>query len=169
MSSGSAEQPSPGPRRLDEHQVQQVQPATLERYRRAARSFLAWLDMHGLVASSAEEWDDLLVEFKVDTCPTRSAFLQLVAAIEWVFPRHRGRLAWSHAVLTGWATGDTVRHAAPLCEALATLIAVHMAARGAPRLGVGLLLQVHCGLRPGELLALRPEDISLPASILNAG
>ena len=45
----------------------------------------------------------------------------------------------------------------------AHLVAIRMAALGALRLGAGLLVQQHLGLRPSEMLSCERRDISLPS------
>ena len=140
---------------------------TRQRYRAAVKPFVEWMLDYGLVPVMAEEYDDLLVEFKnsEEGSLTRSQFTKLVSAIEWVFPHFKGRLSWSHAVLAGWQTGESTRHTVPLSVHQAVLVAVHLCSRGLARLAVALLLQCELGLRSCELLALRKEDISLPARL----
>ena len=84
-----------GPRRLDKHQLQRVLPVTLDRYRAAARPFTRWLFDLAIYPSSAEDWDDALVEYKNEFDLSQSVFAHLVSAIEMFFPRHKGKLAWS--------------------------------------------------------------------------
>ena len=68
----------------------------------------------------------------------------------------------AHHVLSGWAIHHIPQHTVPLGSGLAHLSAIHMAALGALRLGAGLLVQQHLGLRPSEMLSLERRDISLP-------
>ena len=51
-------------------------------------------------------------------------------------------------------------------RASAKLAATHMSSDGNPRMGSGLLLQSALGLRPSEMLALRPEDVEFAATSL---
>ena len=56
-----------GPRRLDAQQLRKILPESLSKYKAALRPFVSWLDAHGFMPATAEEFDDLLVEFKNDT------------------------------------------------------------------------------------------------------
>ena len=49
----------------------------------------------------------------------------------------------------------------------AHLMAAHFASLGNWRLGFGVILQQSRGMRPGELLGIRPEDITLPDESLS--
>ena len=53
-----------GPRWPDPHHAQNVTPVTLERYRKAATRFCAWLDEHGFTPMGEEDRDSFLVEYK---------------------------------------------------------------------------------------------------------
>ena len=55
-----------------------------------------------------------------------------------------------------------MRHTVPLGKGVAKLIMVHFASWGYLRLGIGVILQTETGLRPSELLRLRPEDFLFP-------
>ena len=66
-------------------------------------------------------------------------------------------------MLSGWAIHHIPQHIVPLSSGPAQLIAIHMAALGALRLGAGLLAQQHLGLRPSEMLFLERRDISFPS------
>ena len=91
-----------GPRRPDPQQLHKVGTVTLARYRDAAAKFSDWLIEEAYTPCTADEWDDLLVEYKNDAGLSRSKFTVVVASVEWFFPRYRGRLTWSHDVLKGW-------------------------------------------------------------------
>ena len=96
------------------------------------------------------------------TTLTRSQFILLRASVEFALPRVKGQLHWSHAVVAGWSCAAPVRHTVPLGKSVSKLMAVFMAADGYPRLGLGLVLQAHTGLRPSELLGLKGRDVSFP-------
>ena len=154
----------PGPRFLDPHQTAKVKPITVERYRAAALLFVSWAEPRGLAPSCAEEWDDLLVEFKHslgDKLP-RAKFVQVITAVEFFFPRYRGQLGWAHAVVAGWTASSPIRHTVPLGKNPSKLIAMHFSSWGHCRIGVGIVVQSHTGLRPSELLGILPEHIALP-------
>ena len=148
-----------GPRRLDPQQLRKILPESLNKYKASLRPFVSWLDKHSFAPSTAEEFDDLLVEFKNDTCATKTAFEQLVAAIEFFMPRMRRKLDWAHAVLAGWVTEHVPKHAVPMTRGPAALLAAHFAHSGHCRLGMGLWIQQQRGMRPSEMLKLRACDI----------
>ena len=150
---------APGPRRLDRHQAQRVQERTLERYRLAARPFTEWLFSVALFPSSAEDWDDALVEYKNEADLSQSVFAQLVSAVELFFPRHKGKLAWSHSVLSGMAVAHVPRHTVPCSRHHSWFMGAHLCSRGRFRIGFGMPLQQVLGLRPSELLNLFPDHV----------
>ena len=142
-------------------------PTTLALYKASAARFTIWATQHRCAPSSAEEWDDLLIEFKNDpeiaeTGLSRAQFSYLVAAVEFFFPRMKGGLRWSRAALAGWHVALPTHHTVPLGKKAAKLLGVHMCFRGRPRMGLALILQAHTGLRPGELLAMKPEHVAMP-------
>ena len=63
------------------------------------------------------------------------------------------------AVSEGMAAERPTIHKAPLVKRPAALLGAHMASDGIPRMGIGVIVQVACGLRPSELLRLMPEHI----------
>ena len=93
---------------------------------------------------------------------SKSNFENMVAGVEFLFPRYRGQLRWARAIIIGWGVMHVPKHTTPLCAGPAHLVAVHMAAMGHERLGAGLLIQQNLGLRPSELLAIEPQDVCLP-------
>ena len=153
-----------GPRRLDEHHAAKVQPQTLDNYRHAAKLLTDWAALHGLDPHGADQWDDLLVEFKADNVDhlTPAKFGQVVASVEFFFPRLRGKLAWTHAVLRGWESAAPRRHTVPLGRSPGKLLACHLASWGHGRLGLGLILQCSTGMRPSEMLGILVEHLSFP-------
>ena len=151
-----------GPRRLDTHQRQRVKPSTILRYRRAAASFVDFLDTNHYQPQDAEEFDDVMVEYKNRSLCSKADFEATVSSVEFMFPRFKGKLLWSRMVLNGWNVVHQPRHTVPLAESQAFLVAVHFCAARYPRLAVGLLTQQKLGLRPSEMLALTTSSFSMP-------
>ena len=81
-----------GPRRMDPLQLARVTQTTVSRYRCAARPFVEWLTEHSYDPCHSSEWDDLLVECNNDRLPKKSEFDLLVASVEFLFSRHKGKL-----------------------------------------------------------------------------
>ena len=152
-----------GPRFLEPHQRDKVSAVTLEKYKKELVPFTEWTIANRYAPETAEEWDDLLVEYLYGQPHlTRGKFNSLVAGVEFFFQRLKGKLSWSHGVLSGWETGASVRHTVPLGKGVSRLILTYFANWGYTRLGIGLVLQTETGLRPSELLRLRPEDFLFP-------
>ena len=151
-----------GPRKLDEDQLSKISKTSLHRYQVAVLRFSTWATALGQDVHSAEELDDLLVEWKASTSPTKTNFEMAVAGVEFWNPRWKGKLAWSHAIINGMAVSHQTRHTVPLTRGPARLMAVWLASRSKVRLGVGLLLQREVGLRPSEMLGLRPAALVFP-------
>jgi hypothetical protein len=138
------------------------QPATVSGYQRCLLAFLAWCDCHGVVFCCAWELDDLLVEWQVSGAATKSQFAAAVAAAELGSPTVKGQLTWARQVLKDWEIISPVSHHIPMPKQLAILIAFGLAVRDRGRLGAGIIIQQDKGLRPGELLSLLPEHVTLP-------
>ena len=152
-----------GPLRLDPQHAARVEDTSIRRYRRAVNPFCRWLAKYGFDPCGADEWDDLLVEYKNyphDVALKKHAFEELVAAVEFFFARFRGKLLWSKSVIRGWGIEHVVRHTVPLGEAPAALVATHLCAMGFPRLAAGCVLQQSRGLRPSEMLQLEGRDLT---------
>jgi hypothetical protein len=147
-----------GPRRLDPHQQARIKELSLSRYRIACQPFIAFLDEYKLNPCTAEEFDDLIVEFKNIKGITKSQFESLIAAIEFLFPRFKFHLSWAHSVATGWATDHIPKHAKPMGKAAAALLASQMAFLQHHRLGIGMFLQQQYGMRPAEMLRVIAND-----------
>ena len=145
--------------------MEKVLPSTLRRYREALRPFVAYLLENIFSPSEAAEWDDLLMEYKHEHTPRRAAFEALVAALEFANPRVKGGLTWCRVTLTGWAISAPIHHTVPLLRAPCRLLACYIAAAGRPRVAGGLVVQRELGLRPGEVTALFPDDVTLPESL----
>lgn len=151
-------------RRLDPHAVCRVTALTLGRYRKHALLLSNWATSKGLAPVSDRDWDATLLEYKnFHTKLRKTDFTTTVASVEFFFPELRGRLSMSHTAIRGWEISHRTKHTVPMGRAVATLFATHMAARGNPRLGAALFLQVRKGLRPGELFDIRREDLVLPS------
>jgi len=85
----------------------------------------------------ADEFDDMLVEFKDATFWIKSEFKATIASVEFLFPRFKGKLGWSRMCLNGWNVVFVPRHTVPLSESQAFLTAVHVC-------GVSLVWRLAC-------------------------
>ena len=154
-----------GPRSADPHHLKKVQVSTLTRYREALRPFVYLLVASRFNPVTPAEFDDLLMEYKFEFTPKRSAFEALVASLEFASPLCKGHLSWCRATLAGWSIADPIHHTVPLLRAPCRLLACHMASLGKPRAAAGMVVQRELGLRPGEVTSLYPDDITLPECI----
>ena len=150
---------------VDPHQQQKLLPPTERRYRQIVHVFGKWLLEQSICPFGADSWDDALVEFKQSTPKLRKhEFENLVAAVEFVFPRFKGHFALSRAILTGWRVAHETKHTVPLGRGAASLFAAFCSERRVARLGIGAVLQQRMGLRPGEMLGIEPQFINISDS-----
>ena len=119
-----------GPRRLDDHQAGKITDASLQRYRKATLPLAVWLRDQGLEPIGAEQWDDAVVEWKQATKPTKSEFEGVVAGLEFLFPRMKGGLKWSRAVIAGWNVVHVPRHTVPMGSRPCHFLAANLASDG---------------------------------------
>ena len=152
---------------LDEDQAAKLKPSTLLTYRNQVGRFTTWAIARGEDPVESEEWDELLVLYKnlQREEVTKAQFISLLAGVEFFMPRLKNRLTWSHSVVAGWNIGSAIKHTVPLGKLPSKLMAVRMGLDGTPKLAVGLVLQTHTGLRPSEMLALRPEHVQFPEEL----
>lgn len=151
------------PLQLDPQAAAKITAKSLETYRKASVNFANWLVENELDPETAEQWDDLLVEFKwAHPRIPKTTFGNLVAAVEFFFPVFKHKLAWSHHIITGWSVEHQTKHTIPMLSSVAALYGVHFTALGHPRLGAGIYIQQSKGLRPSEMLALERQDVMLP-------
>ena len=107
---------SSGPLRIDVHQQHRVRNLTATLYQAAGDRFVQWCLQHNLWPTRADEWDDLLVEFKNDpeTALTRHDFTHAVTAVKIFFPQFRKQLPWCDSIMNGWERTTDVKHTVPL-------------------------------------------------------
>ena len=96
------DEPSLGPRRIDGHAACKIAPATQKRYRHCVGIFTSWLLAESYVPCVAQDYDDLALEFKSETLPSKANFEGLLAGLEFVLPRLKGQLVCCRAALAGW-------------------------------------------------------------------
>ena len=67
---------------LDPHQAAAITDSTLQRYRRAARSFTEFMHDIGILLDGSEDRDDALGAYKQQMKVSKSGFEATVAAVE---------------------------------------------------------------------------------------
>ena len=151
-----------GPRYCEPGHEGDVKGSTLTQYRHACERFLRFLSEDNFVPEVEEEWDDLMVEWSFSSPEVKPATFRLaLAGLEFLFPRFRGRLTWTKQRLGTMSRCSPPRHTAPAGYEACLLIGAQLASLHRARIGLGMLVQVALGLRPGELLQLSPSDISI--------
>ena len=150
-----------GPRGLDPGREADIGERTLSSYRAASALFLAFLDREGFNPVWGEEWDDLVVEWAVADAVPSSKLRMTIAALEFLFPRLRGKMLWSRRRLDTQSHLTPIVHTRPAGMDVCVLIGAQMAASGRARMGLGMQLQCALGLRPGELIQLTPADVDI--------
>ena len=143
----------------------------MKQYQRSVARFIDYLDEVGIAPNGAEEWDDMLVEYKNDRALTKGQFASAISGVEFFFPRYKP-LKWSHRVSDAMAIEAEVEHTMPMLPHAANLIASRMALKGYATVGAMLVLQVTAGLRPSDAYrklkakhVFIPSDPSKPAVI----
>ncbi len=150
-----------GPRYLDPIISQRVQPSTVQKHRKAPLPFLSFITEPRYWPETSGEFNDLLCEWRHSRTINKAAFESAVAAVESSLPQFRGQLPWGRALIHSWAIVHVPQHKVPMGEGPAVHIGVHIAARGHPRLGAGLVSQQAVGL---------PEDrASVDFAVLGLG
>lgn len=87
---------------------------------------------------------------------TKAQLAGLLATVELAMPGVRDRET------KDWETVHVANHHLPLPFTIAVLVAHGMAVLTQAWLGTGVLVQQVSGLRPGEMLGLKPEGVLLP-------
>ena len=87
---------------------------------------VVWMDSHAYASLEAEEFDDMLVEYKNSALPSKSDVEATVAAVEFMFSRFKGRLSWARMVIVGWSAVHIPRQSVPMGEGQCRLVAVHL-------------------------------------------
>ena len=152
-----------GPRVPDDpHLEGRVQPSTLLTYRRRAAEFYEWCLAEGASPWTPDEWGDTLMDYKATSALLKSHFTSLIAAVEFKFPRLKGRLCRCHAALRGWELEHQTKHTVPMVSTAQAFMCVQLCVRGVPRLGVGVVLQGKVGMRPSEMLGIVTSDLIFP-------
>ena len=156
-------------KRLHPDLKHRVRQDTLEKYQKAFESFTYYLLMQpDLILHTAEELDHLIMEYRTEADLTRSQHTLLVAAAEFFLPHIKGKLVYCREALKGRTQHEPVRHTVPLTAECTCLFAALWASRGQRRLGAAVVVQQGTGLRPSELLALKPGHIYIPSDVSSA-
>ena len=61
----------------------------MKQYQRSVARFIDYLDEVGIAPHGAEEWDDMLVEYKNARALTKGQFASTISGVEFFFPRYK--------------------------------------------------------------------------------
>jgi len=151
-----------------------LQERTRQQYQDALRPFLGWLEENNLAPDAGCEFDDLLVEWRGGAgtlrsiVPTRSMFSKCISAMERILPHLKGDLVLAKGELSSWSVAFRPKHTTPLTELWGSVLASKFLDMGLPRMAWLLWMQCRRGLRPGEVLVLRGQDL-VPCASYVAG
>ena len=152
-----------GPRRLDSSQSKKIKAESMKQYQRSVARFIDYLDEVGISPNGAEEWDDMLVEYKNARSLTKGQFSNTLNCVEFFFPRYKP-LRWAKQVADAMAVEADVQHTIPMLPNAANLIASKLALKGYATVGAMLVLQVTTGMRPSDgYRKLKPSHIHIPS------
>ena len=126
---------------MDPHQAAAITDSTLRRYRAVAAKLVEFLQRQGCIPDGVQDWDDSLFVYKQVERISKADFEATVASVEFFFPRFRGGLKRSRAIIKGWSVWHVPRHTVPLGRSHALLVAIHMSALSAPAMGLGVVVQ----------------------------
>jgi hypothetical protein len=153
-----------------------ISEATLNDYRLRLRDFVSWCIRQGLTWNSPASLDEVLVTwlnvlyFQGLAAADGS---KMVAAIKFAMPEFSRRgdasLPRSLRAVKCWTKKAPARQRLPLPRCLACLIAALLAQRGAPAMGLCIMLSFTCYLRPKEAMSLRVNQLVPPTSAAGPG
>lgn len=135
----------------------------MKQYQRSVARFIDYLDEVGISPNGAEEWDDMLVEYKNARSLTKGQLSNTLNGVEFFFPRYKP-LRWAKQVADAMAVEADVQHTIPMLPNAANLIASKLALKGYATVGAMLVLQVTTGMRPSDgYRKLKPSHIHIPS------
>jgi integrase len=131
-------------------------------YRRALIDFHNHCVAHRLILITVADVDAALVRF---CSGLRRAKVEVTfCAVLRAYPPLRGELPWSAALVSDMSSLQPTTHHTPMPWGVALMIAHYLRTIGRLDRAVGLLVQWRLGLRPGEMLQLRPADIQFSST-----
>jgi integrase len=160
--------PRPPPAGLPFLLQQRVRPATLVRYQSLVLAFLVWINDQGIQLHAAHDLDAALVTYAHSGKVTRAVFTVLVAAVQFFLPAMDRGLPYTRAALKGWSRYLPARHKPPMLFIFIAAVAHTLVHLNTPRCAAGVIVQFGGFLRPGELLALKVGDVTLPEHVAAA-
>ena len=142
-------------------------PATYLAYRRAVNNFLRdcnlkYTQLIQLSVRLIDLWLAAWLEAEFEAGGSRAYGENTRNGLHFYIPKCRHRLHESHLRLKGWKRQKPGKSYPPLPRNIATLVSVHLAARGDWLACVAVLLSFDCYLRINECCNLKVGDIRIP-------
>jgi integrase len=138
-----------------------VRPGTLDRYKTVVMRFMMWSLTMQLVLVSQEELDFGLMLYAHAGTVRRSEFSCLLAAVRFFLPQV-ARLPYADESRRGWFNVDPVKHHTPMLHVFVYAASLIACTLGFLRFAAALIVQFEGFLRPGELLKLGRDAVTLP-------
>lgn len=144
---------------------------TFKGYEREALRFIDFVQREELPLTCGADFDvalSIFARFMFDEGYGAATGERLLAAANFVWPLWSRDLRVTPLSIVGWRKLRPSTKRVPLTRAVATAIAVRMAAWGYPSAAIVMLLAFHCYLRIGEFTTTRCCDV-IPAASARVG
>ena len=128
-------------------------------YAKAAKEFAEWPEARQVPVQYPAEVDRAVVRFAQERKMTKARLDNLCAALRRGMPSPKGNLSWAEMHIKHIMRCTPPMHKVPMLRFVALVVGYTMAIDGFARAGGLLILQAYTGLRPGEILSLRREDL----------
>ena len=148
-----------GPLGVNEDAWLGLRPASAAAYAKSVQDFAEWIQTRQLQAVYPAEIDRAVVRYAQEKKLTRAKLENLCAALRRGLPQLKGNLSWAEMHLKNLLRYSPPVHKVPMLRFVALVVGYTMALDGFARAGALLILQVCSGMRPGELLGLKREDL----------
>lgn len=137
-----------------------VREKTFRRYQASLRLFLFWCLAVGVVLDTVEQLDLAIVSYQEEEQRSKHQTEELKCAAQFFFPGSKKHLFWTSEVIKGLHALHPAQHTLPLDPDVALVICLYLAVGlRCPRLAAGFLIQFARGLRPGELINIKPNQV----------
>ena len=146
-----------------------LRPDSAAAYAKAVKEFAEWAQVHQVPVQYPAEVDRAVVHFAQERKLTRARLENLCAALRRGMPSVKGHLAWAEMHLKHMLKYSPPSHKVPMLRFVAIVVGYTMAIDGFARAGGLLILQACTGLRPGEVLSLRRDDLIASRKNVNNG
>ena len=152
-------------KRLGSLQSLTVQPATKKRYDKALDQFFDFLRFEGMeLPKQRVQMDELVAEYVEHLWATgegRALASDTVAALQNLEPHLKNHLPTVWRLLKVWNQNELPNRAPPMPETVVHAMAGRALLKEDPEFALSILLGFYGMMRTGELLNVRPHDVSV--------